>query len=108
MDLQEHQDSQLSVVVVSLEHQASQEIEDKKESPAMQGCLCQVPLDVQGPQVPLVHKVHLDLQAFPQAKAVLLESLDVLASREREGTQERLAKKVRNGGVIFTIAKYRT
>lgn len=106
MDLQEHQDSQLLVVVVSLEHRAFQEKEVKKESPAFQGCLCQVPLDVQDPQGPRVYKVHLDLQAFPQDKAALLESLDVLAYREREGIQERLARKVRNAGAIFALAKY--
>ena len=101
MDLQDHPEFQPSVVVVYLEHQVSQEREDKKESQAIQGRLCQVPLDVQDPQVPRVHKVHLDLQAFPQDKVVLLESLDGLEYKEREGTQERRARKVWNVGWPF-------
>lgn len=60
----------------------------------MQDCLCQVPLDVQVPQVPRVYKEPPDLQASPQ-EAALAESLDVLEYREREGTQERRARKVR-------------
>lgn len=93
MDLQEHQDSQVPVLVVSLEHRASQEREDRKENPALQDWLCRVPLDVQVPQVPRVHQDPPDLQASPQG-VVLAESLDVLAHREREGTQERRARKV--------------
>lgn len=94
MDLQAHQDSQPSVVVVNLEHQASQGRGDRKEKRAVREFLCQVPLDVLDPQVPRVHKAHPDLQVFPPDRIVLLESLDVLAYRERGDTQERRARKV--------------
>lgn len=82
------------VVVVNLEHQASQGREDRKENPAFREFLCQVPLDVQDPQVPRVHKAHPDRQAFPRDRIVLMESLDVPAYRGRGDTQERQARKV--------------
>lgn len=94
MDHQEHQDSQLSVVVVSLEHRASQEREDRKETPALRQFLCQVPLDVQDPQVPRVNKASPDLQVIPRDRIVLPESLDALAFRERGDTREIQARKV--------------
>lgn len=93
-DLQDNQDFLLLVVVVSPDHQASQESEVRKEKLALQDCLCQVPQDVRGPQAPRVHQGFQDLQAFPQDKTVSLESLGVLVFRAREVTQERQARKV--------------
>lgn len=96
MDLQDHQDFHLPVVVVSPELQASQEREVKRERAALQGCLCQVPLDVRGLLVPRVNQGSLDLLAFPQQdRTASPESLGVPACREKEGTQERRARKVR-------------
>lgn len=84
------------VVVVSLEHQASQEREDRKERPANQGCLCQVPRDVQDLLVPRVHLDFPDRQASAQRdKTALQESPAVPVCRGREVIQERLARKVR-------------
>lgn len=100
MDLQDNQDFQLPVVVVSPELQVSQEIEVKRERAALQGCLCQVPLDVRGLLVPRVNQGSPDLPAFPQQdKTVSPESPGVPASRETEGTQERRARKVRDAVV---------
>lgn len=65
-DLQEHQEFQLPVAVVSLDHLASQETEVRREILVLQDCLCQVPQDVQVLLVPRVFQGLLDLQAFPQ------------------------------------------
>lgn len=94
-DLQEHQDFQLSVVVVSLELQASQEREVRRETSALQGCLCLVPQDVQGLLEPRVNQGSLDLQALPQEdNPASVESPGVLVCRERGVTLERRARKV--------------
>lgn len=104
-DLREHQDSQLLVVAVSLDLQASQEREVRRETPALQGCLCQVPRDVRELLVPRVNLDSLDLQAFlQQDKTASLESPGGKACREREVTQERRARKVRDAGVPQKIS----
>lgn len=84
------------MVVVSLDLQASQEKEVRRERPALQGCLCQVLPDVPALLVPRVHQGPLDLQAFlRQDKTASLESLVALVCREKEVTQESQARKVR-------------
>lgn len=84
------------MVVVSLDLQASQERGVRRETSALQGCLCQVPLDVQGLLVPRVHQGFPDLRAFPrQDKTASLESPGVPVCREREVTLERQDRKVR-------------
>lgn len=84
------------VVVASLDLQASQEREVRREMLAVQVSLCQVPLDVLGILGSKVNQGLLDLQASPVAvKAALLASLVVLARKEREVTQESRVRKVR-------------
>lgn len=96
-DLQVHQEFQLQVVVVTLDRLASQEREVRRESLAFQECLCRVPQVVRDLPVSRDHQVLLDLQALPQHnQTVSPESLGVLVCREREVTQERRAKKVRD------------
>lgn len=96
LDLRDNQDSQPSVVVVSLDLQATQEREVRRETLGLQGCLCQVPQDALELLVLRVHPGSLDRQATPQQdKIALLESLDVPACREREVTPERRARKVK-------------
>lgn len=95
-DPRDNRDSPPSVVVVSLDLQATQEREVRKETPGPQGCLCQVPQDA--PEL-LVLRVLLgspDRRATPpQDRIALPESLDVPAYRERAVTPERRARKVR-------------
>lgn len=95
-DLRDNRDSPPSVVVVSLDLQATQEREVRREILGLQGCLCQVPQDA--PEL-LVLRVLLgspDRQATPaQDRIALPESPDVPAYREREVTPERRAKKAR-------------
>lgn len=84
------------MVVECLDHRASQETEVRRESPAIQGCLCLVPQDGQGILVRRVNRDSLDLQAFPQQdKTASLESPGGPVCREREVTQERQARKVK-------------
>lgn len=95
-DLQEYQDFQQLVAMVSPDLQASQEREVRRESPALRGSHCQAPQDVQGVLDSRVHLGPLDLQAFPmQDKTASLDSLGNPDFREREVTQETRARKVR-------------
>lgn len=96
MDLQDNQDFQLLVVVVVLDHQASQGREVTRVNQVLQESPCQVHQEDQGHLVPRVCQDLLDLQAFQlQDKTVLVEILGVPVYREREGTLEKLARKVR-------------
>lgn len=96
MDLQDNQDFQLLVVVVNLDRQASQGREVRRVSQVLQESPCQVHQEEQGHLVPRVCQDLLDLQAFLlQDKTVSLENLGVPVYREREGTQEKQARKVR-------------
>lgn len=96
LDLQDSQEFQVQVAVVSPVRQVSQESEVRREMRALQECPCRVP---QGGQVPPVLRVHQgppDLQAIPLEEAtVLAESLGVPAHREREVSRERRVRKVR-------------
>lgn len=84
--------------MVSLEHRASREREVRRETWGHRGCPCQVPLAALGLLVPRDHQVSPDLQAIPQDKTASLENPGVLVCREREVTQERRARKVRDAG----------
>lgn len=90
-------------VVVSLDHLASQEREVRRENLVLQGCLCQVPQDVQGLPVFRVNLAFQDLQAFQQDRTVSLESLGAQVYREREASQERRVRKVRNSEQLAII-----
>lgn len=82
--------------MVSLDLQVSQARGVRRESLVLLGFLCLVPQDVQELLVYRVHKGNLDLQAFPvEDKIASLASLDVPVRREREGTLEKQARKVR-------------
>lgn len=96
-DPQEHQDSQLLVVVVIVDNQAFQGRGGKREKQVLQDCLCQVLQDALGLLAPRVHKGFLDLQVSPQQdKTALLESLGVLVCREIGVIRERRARRVRD------------
>lgn len=91
-DLQVHQDFQLPVVVVCPDLQASQEREVSGETPAPQGCLCQVPLDVRGLLVPRVHRGSPDHRATPRVdRTAWLDRPGVPACRASRVTQEQRA-----------------
>lgn len=89
-------------MVVSLEHRATPEREDKRENQALQGFLCLV---LQGAQELLVSRGHqdsLDLLAIPQEdKTAWLENLDVLVCKEIEVIQEKLGKKVKRATPVL-------
>lgn len=82
--------------MVSLGPQASLEREVRRETLALQVCLCLVLRAVQDLQVLRVNQVSQDLlDTRQQDKIVWLESQGVLVYREREVIQERRDRKVR-------------
>lgn len=81
---------------VSLELQASPEREVRRETSALQDCLCPVLQAVQDLLVLLVNQASQDLlDTLQQDKTVWLESQGVPVYREREVIQERRDRKVR-------------
>lgn len=95
-DPQEHLDSQLLAVVVSLDNRATQESEDRRENRVLQGFLCLVLQGVQEVLVSRGHQDSLDLLAIPQEdKTAWLENQDVLVCKEIEVIQEKLGREVR-------------
>lgn len=104
-DLQEHQEFQVTVLVVSLDLQASQERRVRRERVALRGCLCQVPPAVQEVLALRVHQGSPDLQAFPQqGKTASLEIPGVPVCRAREVTQESWARKVKRETPVLTAS----
>lgn len=84
------------MVVVNLDRQASQGREVRRVSQELQESPCQVHQEEQGHLVSRVCQDLLDLQAFQlQDKTVSLENLGVPVYREKEGTQEKQARKVK-------------